>query len=153
MNCPHCNVHIDAHEASRCLDAWVAKAVMKWEGFHVLNYQDGDTWYSSCKYCYADGANVEEIRAWQWGDPPIPGCDGQPYYSTSIDDAMAVVEKMRTFSIGRFENNSEWECVVSVRRNENTVVYGSVSIWATDETKRGAPTAPLAICRAVLKAV
>ena len=28
MNCPHCSVHIDEHEASRCLDAWVAEVVM-----------------------------------------------------------------------------------------------------------------------------
>ncbi len=28
MNCPHCETEIDEHEASRCLDAWVAKAVM-----------------------------------------------------------------------------------------------------------------------------
>lgn len=25
MNCPECNIHIDNHSASRCLDAWVAK--------------------------------------------------------------------------------------------------------------------------------
>lgn len=27
MNCPHCNVHIDEHPASRCLDAWVLCAI------------------------------------------------------------------------------------------------------------------------------
>lgn len=29
MNCPHCAVNISEHPASRCLDAWVAEAVMK----------------------------------------------------------------------------------------------------------------------------
>ena len=28
MNCPRCNVHIDEHPASPCLNAWVAEAVM-----------------------------------------------------------------------------------------------------------------------------
>ncbi len=28
MNCPHCNNPIDEHEATRCLDTWVADVVM-----------------------------------------------------------------------------------------------------------------------------
>ena len=38
MNCPHCNVHIDKHPASRCLDAWVAEAVMEWKPYFIISY-------------------------------------------------------------------------------------------------------------------
>ena len=37
MNCPNCKTEIDEHEASRCLDAWVAKAVM---GEAVLKFDE-----------------------------------------------------------------------------------------------------------------
>ena len=35
MNCPHCNTSVDEHEAGRCLDAWVAEAVMGWEFLRI----------------------------------------------------------------------------------------------------------------------
>ena len=28
IKCPHCDTSVDEHEAGRCLDAWVAEAVM-----------------------------------------------------------------------------------------------------------------------------
>ena len=28
MNCPHCDTSVDEHSSGRCLDAWVAEAVM-----------------------------------------------------------------------------------------------------------------------------
>jgi len=52
MNCPHCNTHIDEHEASPCFDAWVAEAVMGWTV--EVDESLGAYWYKNNSLFSAD---------------------------------------------------------------------------------------------------
>ena len=71
MNCPHCGIHIDEHEAGRCLDAWVIEKAMNWWG---ISEEDG--WF---------GWNYEnEMEVYDW----------IPRVSTSISAAWEVVKKL-----------------------------------------------------------
>lgn len=72
MNCPHCETHIDEHEATRCLDAWIAEVVM---GHSDIRKQE-DSW----EYCLYTGDCHE---------PYGVNC----FFSTSISAAWLVVEK------------------------------------------------------------
>ena len=73
MNCPHCNDHIDTHPASRCLDAWVAEAVLEFKPGGEAPLAN-DVWYY----------------------PPYEhGCIGLLEYSTSIAAAFEMVEKLK----------------------------------------------------------
>lgn len=73
MNCPHCNVHIDEHPASRCLDAWVARGVMDW--MLVITHDDVD-------WVCADSEGQRRLI---------------PAYSTDIAAAWEVVEKLSQY--------------------------------------------------------
>lgn len=35
--CPHCQTSIEEHKATRCLDAWVAEAVMGWRTHRITD--------------------------------------------------------------------------------------------------------------------
>ena len=126
MNCPHCNVHIDEHPASRCLDAWVAEAVMKLDRVRI------------------DGTDGEAIfkrapSTTSWGFVPI--------FSTDISAAWQVVEKLA----------KQWPDL-SIGSGWNKEGDGKWSVgWGFDghgwEWTEPCETAPLAICRAAIKAV
>ena len=125
-------------KAGRELDALVAEKVMGWDGCHSIHYCE-DTWYNYCKNpgCYATGADEDEmIGSWDGDEPPIPGCKGYPPYSTSLAEAWLVVEKALYF---RLEREGQWHCELVFKRGP----AGHAS----------ADTAPLAICRAALKAM
>jgi hypothetical protein len=68
MNCPECKVHVDEHEAGRCMDAWVAEKVMDEQGWN---------WHG------AFGHKRERVVAYE-----------TLHYSTDIAAAWKVVEKM-----------------------------------------------------------
>ena len=131
-------------KAGRELDALVAK-LMGWEGYHDIHYCE-DTWYNYCRNpgCHESGEE-ERLRMWEGGDPPIPGCEGYPPYSTSIAAAWAVVEKMEWW---KAENDlSDDGSVMWYFRVGNPPNHK----WYSAEAPRN--QAPLAICLAALKAV
>ena len=136
-------------KAGRELDALVAEKVMGWDGCHSIHYCE-DTWYNYCKNpgCYATGADEDEmIGSWDGGEPPIPGCKGYPPYSTSIAEAWLVVEKFDTWEVHRWYDPK-------YKRYDGDF-YVSCYLTKHDPEMFGeatADTAPLAICRAALKA-
>ena len=113
----------DALPASRALDALVAEKVMGWEWFRFIRHED---------------SYIGEFGPAQ-GDEPIAENYGEhpPLYSTSIAAAWEVVEKLRDtqFTLERdaLVSAGGWSCMMGG--------FGEGS------------TAPLAICRAALKAV
>ena len=111
MNCPTCNVHIDEHEASRCLDAWVAADIMELP----------QNWVSGC-------LNYSTSIAAAWG--VVEKLSKHYYVDIGVDDTGAQVQLdcLHVDSLG----NTRWEL-------------------AFVESTR-APAAPLAICRAAIKA-
>lgn len=136
MNCPHCGTEVDEHEATRCLDAWVAQIATGESLEHLpVVYEEGTTrdgtdgWSTFvCPKC----RNPEEVLVSE------PCCQ---YYSTSIKAAWEVVEKLGadvTHDIGVHYNGFQWFCEWGKE--------GEMHI----ET---ALSAPLAICRAAIKAV
>lgn len=154
INCPHCNTQIDEHEASRCLDAWVANEVMGWRGREVTmtnillppqgweRYFDNDTLYGP----------PSEKREWDFDSRQFYNSDkgGKtmpivPHYSASIAAAWEVAEKLADrwpdFNIGKGWDEYTGLWVVSWGFDGHG--------WATMD----ATTAPLAICRAALKAM
>ena len=74
MNCPRCETEIDEHEANRCLDGWVAEAVMEWKRQTI----------------FIGGDETEVLM-----HPSIfREFDQFPHYSTSIAAAWEVVERL-----------------------------------------------------------
>jgi hypothetical protein len=127
--CPHCGIHIDEHEATRCLDKWIAN--------DVLGVYD--------KICQ------EETRFM------LPESVNLPYYSTSIAAAWEVVEKLwisgdGPYWVGDFFlewwQDGEW----LVCNKPIGVRDGAIKAMC-DGKKTGKPSAPLAICRAAIKAM
>ena len=136
MHCPHCKTEIDEHEAGRCLDAWVAEAVM------------GAKWTEQENVCRilwnADGVEMimEEWSEKDW----VPSTASLPQYSTDIAAAWDVVEKVCT-----------WEAEDSVLKlrgqGPSPEILDEPDGWYDVELGRrsgSAATAPLAICRAAL---
>ena len=128
IKCPHCDTSVDEHEAGRCLDAWVAEAVMgsaKPKHFahtpaHVWDVVWEGEWF--CELIYGEGDK----------------CKWTPrHYSTDIAAAWEVV--------GRFPN---W--VIDISRGKY-VAY--VEPEGHGKGEGHSNSAPLAICRAALKAV
>ncbi len=117
MNCPHCETEIDEHEANRCLDAWVAEAVMGWERSRHLG-----NWIFE---------GMDDARYVMQQHLPL--------FSTSIAAAWEVVGRMPGMVRIEGPYNDGWE-------------VGSVDDMYEWEFLSRA-SAPLAICRAALKAV
>ncbi len=68
--CPHCKTEIDEHEANRCLDAWVWKAV-----FGLDARPDPEGVYGFVRF----------KKGWGYGEPV-------PYYSTDMEASWRVIE-------------------------------------------------------------
>ena len=126
MNCPHCNTRIDEHEANRCLDAWVAEAVMGWK---IRNNPDIPSIVE-----YWDGTLLTGLKYEYWREPP--------YFSDDIAAAWEVVGRLYGrnggyFMLERFDSElgGDWRTVLGVEDIDGV-----------------APSAPLAICRAAIKA-
>jgi hypothetical protein len=130
---------IDTMEAGSELDALVAEKVMEWNGTHDVQYVDLDTWYSWCKNCGKLGEDGE-IGHWEPGMDQPKGCAVPPRYSTDITAAWEVVEKMPRLELIKYPGGHFFA----------GTGYADEDGW---EFEAEAPTAPLAICRAALKAV
>jgi len=124
--CPHCQTEVDEHEAGRCLDAWVADVVM--------DYFEN---YSGATAEYVTEGMFDMVNEHGWRVEVIPA----PHYSTDIAAAWKVVERLlekdriSSISFGGWDNKQYTTYVVS--------------IYNFDEE---ASKAPLAICRAALRA-
>lgn len=109
----------------RSLDLLVAEKVFGWS--NMSPGHTGDDAYGHDPTC---------------PDLPAHGRIHVPHYSTSIADAWKIVEilavKSDWVSVGNTENKDEWACVI-----------GNRSPYIHERAK----TAPVAICRAALKAV
>lgn len=128
-------MNYDEMIAGPAMDAEVAEKVMKWDHTHDIDHCEGDSWYSHCRNCYRTGED-EEIMCWDPEDPPLPGCEKPPPYSTSIVSALKIVEKLEAEGIidGIFLHPSG--CELYLNREQIAAAAGP---------------APVAICRAVLK--
>ena len=133
MNCPHCEIDINKHEATRCLDAWIAHEIL--------------------------GQSVELVdTGWSEFDDPdwivegevsigIPGGVGPLYvnkYSTDIQVAWRVLVRLQ---------EQDWEYSVSpdhVMLCHKEWIANSVAQSRPVITAKG--DVPLAICRAAIKA-
>ena len=122
MNCPHCNTNIDEHEAFRCLDAWVAEAVMGLVQCQADFHGDAPNCYAP-KDSSKCGSFLED-------------------YSTDISAAWEVVEKV---------NQDNAMTLRWYNPDGRTSIY-SVAFGFGKKAGAEADTAPLAICRASIKA-
>ena len=131
MNCPHCETELDEHEANRCLDAWVAEAVMGELALMSPSpiYVGRFDWVMKGDW-YVARENESPYRV--------------PYYSTSIAAAWEVVERS---GILDHTENVLWR---NPRAQKYFWHYGYNQEFYSEILK--AETAPLAICRAALKA-
>ena len=106
MQCPHCDIAITEHEASRCLDAWVAEVVMGWKPYRIIQY---NILYPPSRQAFCDEHPVlyrefdpemsYEFDSEHFYDSRVPDGFTQPIvpaYGTSITDAWEVVEKLNS---------------------------------------------------------
>ena len=154
MNCPHCETRINRHEAIRCLDAWIAEYVMGWKPYKIVNYNilypptmqaNADAhaygykpFDPDCEYDFDSSHFFDSSRGGK--TKPIV-----PKYSTEIQVAWGIVEKIAKTNyvdIGVDEHGAQ---VQIDSFEDDRWEFGAV------ESTR-AETAPLAICRAALKA-
>ena len=160
MNCPHCKVEIDKHEAAQCLDAWIAERVMGWEYLKVgyIGVTEGDDaetprqreldhWMDAVSLdqigeYYIDVENNTWVclkENWQWSGG---GAVFAP--STNMSDAWKILERL---------HEQDWE--YSVSPNHAMLCHKE---WITDSVAQSRPVieakgdVPLAVCRAALKA-
>ncbi len=133
---PQITTSIDDMPAGREMDALVAEKVMGWDHTHDIDHCEGDSWYSHCRNCHRTGED-EEIMCWNPRDPPLPGCKVAPHYSTSIEAAWEVIEKLEKEGIIDGVSLSAIGCELYLNREQLTAADGP---------------APLAICRAAVKA-
>lgn len=106
-------------EAGSEMDALVAERIMGWKPEGYFHPGEEDQW-EGWRDDKGDGGWVSPIG-----------------YSTELDCAWDVVEKMRTIPMGGF--------ILTEQRDGWTAHWAGVDEFA--------PTAPLAICRAALKAM
>jgi len=124
--CPNCATEVDEHEAGRCLDAWVASA--------VFNEPEPKSRFD----------RPSEDGAWRWTGDYVPRFAPKPF-STDIAAAWEVVGRVSNgyyIDIGVDEHGAQ----VQINKYED----GS---WDILPESIRADTAPLAICRAAIKAV
>jgi hypothetical protein len=129
------NEEIDTMEAGRELDVEIHKAL--WPRHNIQTFENLDLalWH------YCDGSH-EKGSSCQWQQIPL--------YSTDIAAAWQVVEKMQSVTPGGDIHieclDGEWEV---------STCHGAFTPLGADGWRdfSAADTAPLAICRAALKAV
>ena len=131
MNCcPHCKVEINEHEATRCLDAWIAYKILG-QSVELVDHE----WP---EYNEPDWIVVGEVSI------GIPGIIGPLYvnkYSTNIQAAWLLVTTTKEFfEITRMTNYEE-----SPERDWWEVGFAN-------SPSGFALTPELAICRAAIKA-
>lgn len=155
MNCPHCEIDINKHEATRCLDAWVAEQVMGWKPYRIVTFNilyPPNMQKSADEHSYLyrqfdpereydfDSAHFFDSRAGGFTQPIVPK------YSTEIEIAWRVADALTSMNWKVFigmdlkDGNYcrlEWNDPFDSRWNQ-----------FMDRSK----SVPLAICRAALKA-
>ena len=133
LNCPHCDVEIDEHEASGCLNAWVAEAVMG--GVETMNFQEKAKCYWKFETSEGKGMLVDSkvFRGTALWSP-----------STRIKDAWEVLMKLY---------EQDWTFSITFR----SVMLCHES-WIADSVAQSRPVIEekgdieLAVCRAAIKA-
>ena len=132
MNCPHCGVHVDEHPENACFNAWVATGVMEIDSIRRHD-KKGPGRVVEAYAVYSDDS--EDGYAMYWLNSDFYN------YSGHIAAAWRVVEKVLKKDVlarVRLDSGSfAWTVWVSNK---------DISTWASGET------APLAICRAAIKA-
>ena len=139
------HAEIDALHAGRELDALVAERVMGYTTSKMDGLPETDRYILWERVPLSDVGGI---------DRPLS------HYSTSIADAWEVLEKIKAISLEAFTGlDFPDECfVVAWDRSSKNWVAGFHSIegyeagWVSD-CRSVADTAPLAICRAAIKAV
>ena len=147
MNCPHCKTEIDEHEANRCLDAWVAERVF---GKRIEFKKGAATAWQNDKavmWFPNDFVDLDDKSTYMH---TIDGYTGMVhFYSTFIAAAWEVVGQMTAPDTGA--GGDSWKLEWLAGSYRAGFGYGKkakdVTYW-----KAIADTAPLAICRAALKA-
>jgi len=151
MNCPTCNVHIDEHPVSRCLDAWIATDVMGldtskhleevWEEGYTEDGQDGwsDFVCPRCKATTRHGPNEPCAK----------------YYSASIAAAWEVWDKLTdngwivSVCLG---NGSDGRKYASVQMSVDLFLKADLMARSATQMDARALTVPHVLCRAAIKA-
>ncbi len=125
MKCPHCQTEVDEHEANRCLDAWVAEAVMGWQ---IRNNPDIPSIVE-----YWDGTLLTGLKYEYWREPP--------YFSDDIAAAWEVVEKLNDagYTVDIRNDRVAWSVVFMLDEDKKYTADWKASLF-------------LQICRAALKA-
>ena len=147
MNCPHCGINIDEHEANRCLNIWVAEVVVGWIKTNQRR-TDHQNWleYPQIWYLKPNG-DIENIT-------------NIPEYSTDIAAAWEVVMQFKNQQypvelIGEDAHFwSRWDFNIWNPLDDPDFTDEMAHGW--DESmaiKERAASAPLAICRAAVKAI
>ena len=139
MRCPHCETKIDEHEANRCLDAWVAEAVFE----KRLEYHD------------------ERLPVGWDGETKEPVLFTKPYWFDLDDDItyLRITDGFRGM-VRSYSTSiaAAWEALDHLAKSDFAVHWivsegYNCSVLAADWINSTASSAPLAICRAALKAV
>ena len=125
MNCPHCNTHIDEHPASRCLDAWVAKSVMRLEVYM---------------------SHDEYLRA---------GFPHAQYWSSAVHYPAYWWDKGWAMSVAPYSSDiaAAWQVMEKLKLSLFPMINGWSAGQYYKSHPAEAPTAPLAISRAAIKSV
>ncbi len=149
MKCPHCDMSIDEHEAGRETDVCVAEAVMGYKK-RVFAGQDPESLW--------DDAAIFDIME----DTGMTHTDGNghaiasPLFSTSIAAAWEVVEQLANdnwiISIG-WGNGRDGRKYASIQMSVDLFLEADLFNRPSTQMDAKALSAPLAICRAALKAV
>lgn len=147
MNCPHCKTPIDEHKANPCLDAWVAIAVfgktLEWkEGGEPIAWdgESGEPVLFSKGYWFDASDETVFLHV-------TDGFTGMvPMYSEYIAYAWFVVEILRLTVFPNRLSPLNPEGGWGASQPLAAIALGD------NPTLSLADTAPLAICRAALKA-
>lgn len=138
-------------QPGRELDALIAEKVMGFKRFNQPPDYDGN--YGGEPVLFPPGM-VPEKSGWQW--PPkgkVSFAGFSPHYSTSIEEAWWVVERMRQRMCCFFlksDGTACWECygITDMNSEEhNNPIISQWNVYICVET------APHAICLAALKAM
>ncbi len=141
MNCPTCGIDIDQHPANRCMDAWVAEKVMGWKPqpcCHDEHYRCDGEWGSTSLdrvdgcYFHMPCHNMTKPKPYStdWG------AMGEVLEHFTDDGTYATLNRGTVGGLG---------CPV-VKLWHACLSSGGYGRWGK------ADTAPLAVCRAAIKA-
>jgi len=140
-------MNIDDMPTGQDMNIAVARRVMEWSVLPFETHQGDHRWLDALEnYPYV---NVDDGRLILWREPNIDGVRWHP--SHDIADVWEVLEKLRechgAVQVG-------YQPVDSFYNGESdTPIEAHWYCWTEDDHFGKADTAPLAICRAALKAV